>query len=188
MSNSSLTLTANVNAQNVAGGGISWTDPQYADEEDGTNFANIIFAGFGTSDWCLCYSFTATATRISVHETITGLGCLINGRTDGVETVRITSCQLTTSALGTPHATASVLDHSKPFKDAFEYYEVGGDGTMWGLTSDEIKTYINAKFKGFRFEVSEEVGSGDTVYIDGMYMILYFDRRPSIRCAVGAGL
>lgn len=187
MGNSSLIFTPNVDASNVAGGGIAWTDPQYADDEDSTS-AYIIFPGAGTSDWCLCYGLGATATRLSVHETVTGLGCFVNGKTDIADTCRITSCQLTTSALGTPHATASVLDHSKPFVDSFKYYEVGGDGEMWGLTDAQMKTYVGAKFKGFRFEVSEETGGGDTIYIDGMYMVLYFDRRPSIRCAVGAGL
>lgn len=169
----------------VSGGTVAWVNPQYASVEDTINFAQAAFLGLDFSDWINAQPFNTTPL-LTVHETVTGLGCLVNCQADITDLCRITDCQITSA--GVQEAGTPTLDTTKPITDSFKYYEIGGDGEMWGLTDAQMKTFLNGKFKGFRFFITEETGAAANVDVDGMQMIVYYYRRGRVKCCTGAGL
>lgn len=169
----------------IAGGGLAWTNPQYASVEDGTDFAQASFAGFELTEWINALTF-ATWPAFNARFTITGLGCIVNAQCDVADACFITHCMLTTS--GVQYAGTSDLSNPKPIENSFKYIEVGGDGEMWGLSDSGMKAFIQAKFQGFRFEVEEVLGGGANVDVDGMYMIVYYNIRPPLLSLLGAGI
>lgn len=168
----------------IAGGGVAWVNPQYASVEDGVNFANITFAGFDLSNWINALTF-ATWPPLAVYPTrITGVMVSVYIMADIPDVARITHAQLTVS--GAQVAFSNDLDCPKPIKDAFEWKDIGGDGEMWGLTESQIRTWINSKFQGFRFEVEEETGATPVVDVDGMKITVYWDEY-HVRNLTGCG-
>lgn len=186
MSNSSVTLLPNVDGQSIAYGIIPWIDPQYAGDED-SKYAYATFAGSDVSEWLLIYQFLQMPA-INTHMTITGVELVVGGYSDVDDVVRITEAQITTTAAGTQVIGSSTLDSSKPFITSYKYYSVGADGEMWGLSQSAMKTFLNSKFLGFQFSMTEETGTPAVAYVDTMYMIVYYDRRARVKCALGAGL
>lgn len=51
----------------------------------------------------------------------------------------------------------------------------GGNGEMWGLSSDQIKAYTNEKKMGHLIDFSDRGGAGGSIFIDDMRLVIYYD-------------
>lgn len=177
------TLDTTTDSTSVAGGGVAWTHVEYAAVFDGTNYAQASFAGSDLTDWCRGLNFKSWPTWIW-ERTITGLMCSIYAQCDTADACRVTHCSLYSNA----GFTGNDLAAAKPIETVLKEVQIGGDGEMWGLTSDQIKAYTGQKGQGFVFEVEEETGNPANVDIDGMFITIWYNRRIRALGSLGCGI
>lgn len=178
-------LTTIIDSISIASGGsVAWVDVQYAAVEDASNFATAAFAGSDFSDYINAEQFGPVPV-FHPAAVITGIECQVNCH-DDTKSCRITEVNLTDNS-GTTFI-AGPLDCSKPMDASFGYMVIGGIGQLWGLTQAQIISWLNNKFSGFEFLVTEESGSASNVEIDGMKIIIYWDEPARIRNLLGCGI
>jgi hypothetical protein len=182
------TQTSTVNAATAiafAGSTVTFTNIADASVQDGFAFANAVFAGLDYTEYCDANQFK-TWPAFRADDTITGLECQVYAIADKDSACRVTHCILTDA--GGVYAGSSDVAATKPIKDSWDYSIIGGDGEMWGFTSAQLKTYLGQKFQGFKFSIEEETGSAVSVDVDGMFMVVYYDHKPRLRCLMGVGI
>lgn len=179
------TTTISATAIAFAGSTVAFSNVGFASVQDGINFATASFAGLDYSEWCDANQFKRWPA-LRADDTITGLECQVYCQADVDSACRITHCTLTDT--GSVVVGASDLAATKPIATSFDYSIIGGDGEMWGLTSAQIKTYLGQKFQGFKFSIQEESGAAVNVDVDGMFMVVYYDKKPRLRCLLGGGI